>query len=340
MADKEHIKIAVMGCGWIAKSFAFFSKFVKNAKIVAAMDLNLSNACKIAGKKCAYTDAEKMYEKEDFDAVYVATPHFLHNPMIKQAFEHGKHVLCEKPVGISVEDARQIKVLDEKYPKLKLGFNYDRRYNYYCYNMASGVKAGQIGEPYFGSVNVYYSRNLNYFDKGPWRSMKEKSGGGTVLIHGSHMIDILCWALGEPKSITGTIKTKKFDIEVEDVGLGIVEFENGTIAQITSSMAITPRMRKLTDLEEIQIFGEKGRVHFSGQSPFTKLKWHGVKKYKIPRISRGFHTLQRSLKAFANWILNDQQYFNTIDESSKALRVVMGLYKASETSRKELIEKL
>lgn len=341
MTDKEFIRIGAIGCGWITKTMASLTKFVKTAKIVAGTDLKIENAIKIAGKNHAYTDVNKMLETEDLDAVYIALPHYLHKSVIKNALSAGKHVLCEKPVAISVEEAREIKQYDEQYKNVKLGFNYDRRYNYGCYKMASAIHNNHIGKIYFANCTSYYSRDLNYFEKGPWRSKKETSGGGTLLIHASHMIDILCWALGEPESVIGTIDTKKFtDLNIEDVGFGTVEFENDALAQINGSMIVKPRINRLGDYEDIHLFGEKGRIHYGGMAPFSKVKFHGVKKFKIARINRGFHSLMRSMKAFSEWILEDKPFLNTIDASSIALRVVMALYKSSETGKRELIEKL
>jgi predicted dehydrogenase len=101
----------------------------------------IERAQKIAGKKGhAYENPEEMYKDEDLDAVCIATPHFLHKPMIKQALEEGKHVFCEKPITISVEDAREINQLDKKFNNLKIGIDYQYRYDPNCNTLATGVQ--------------------------------------------------------------------------------------------------------------------------------------------------------------------------------------------------------
>jgi len=341
MGNKELVRVGVIGCGMISKEYKFACNFVKNTKIVAAMDLSLDRAKNIGGKGHAYTDLDEMYEKEDFDVAYIATPHNLHKPMIKQAFEQGKHVFCEKPITISVEDAREIQQMDKKYTNLKLGIDYQYRYDHKCYNLARGIQDNHLGDVYYANCNVFFCRNLNYFDKGPWRTKWETSGGGTMLIHGSHIIDILLWALGEPKSVMGRYDTLKFkDIEVEDVGFGIVEFENGTYAQINNSMIINPKMQLLGDKVELQVFGKNGRCHYIGPWPRPKLKWKGVKKYKIEKNTKGIAHLGRCIKAYAEWILNDTPFLNTIEESSRVLRLISALYISSKSGKKEQIEKL
>lgn len=314
------------------------SKIIKNTKIVAAVDLDINRAIKIAGKKHAYTDTEEMYMNEEIDAIYIATPHHLHKPMIKQAFENGKHVLCEKPVTISIEDAREISDLDQQYPTLKLGFNYNYRYDHKCYGLISAVHNGHLGEIYYANCNIFFSRNESYFEKGPWRTKKETAGGGTLLIHGSHMVDIMIWALGEPISVIGRIDTVRFkNLEVEDLAFGIIEFKNGSYAQINNSLFVKPPYGLFKDKVELQIFGRKGRCYYKGPWPSSSLKWNGVKKFNAKKDTKGISHFGRSVKAFGNWVLNNKPYFNTIEESSKALRLIFALYKSSEMGKKQIV---
>jgi predicted dehydrogenase len=340
MSDKEFVKAAVIGCGGISNQYKLVNMVIKNTKIVAGMDLDIKKAKRIGGKDHAYTDIEELYKNEDFDVAYIATPHFLHKPMIKQAFEEGKHVFCEKPATISVEDARVIRKWDNQYSNLKLGFNYMYRYSHDCYRLARGIQNNHIGKIHYANCSVLRTRTQKYFDKGAWKGKKEQAGGGTMLIQASHILDILIWALGDPKTVMGKIDTLKFEgITVEDVGFGIIEFESGAIAQINSSMIITPHM-KFSKIEDLHIFGENGRGHYQGLWPRSKLKWKGVKKYKCKKHAKGISHIGKSIKSFGNWVLHDTPFLNTIDESARVLTLIETLYKSSETGKKEEIEKL
>lgn len=341
MDNNNFVKVGIIGCGGMSKSYKFFSKFVKNTKIVAGTDNILERAIKIGGKNHAYTDVDEMYKNENVDVVYIATPHNLHKPMIQKALEEGKHVFCEKPVAISVEEAREIYKLEKKYNRLKIGFNYQYRYDRDCQRLAKGVQNDHLGKIFYANCNIFFSRELDYFDKGPWRSKKDTAGGGTLLIHGSHIIDVLIWALGEPISVMGKIDRIKFkEIDVEDVGLGIVEFANGALVQINDSMLVKPRMRKFEDKVELLMFGEKGRCFYSGPWPFSSLKWFGVKKFNVKKEVKAYSHYGRCIKAFANWVLYDTPFYNTVEESSKVLSLISALYKSSETGKKEKVEKL
>ena len=143
-------------------------KNIRSIEIVAAVDPIIERAIQLAGQNHSYQNAEDMYRNEDIDLVYIATPPNLHKPMIKQAFEEGKHVFCEKPVTTSIEDAREILKLDKKHSNLKLGFNYQYRYDYNCYNLANAVQEGHLGEIYYAICNVYFSRSSDYLNEGEW----------------------------------------------------------------------------------------------------------------------------------------------------------------------------
>lgn len=341
--EKEFVKVGVVGCGMISAMYRLITKFVKNTKIVTAVDPVIERAKKIAGKKGnAYDNAEKMYKNEDIDVVYIATPHHLHKPMIKQALEEGKHVFCEKPLTVSVQDAREIYEMDKNHPDLKVGINYQYRYDPNCYKLVRAIQNGHLGKVYYANCAIYFSRNLNYFDEGPWRTKWETAGGGTLIIHGSHILDIMIWALGEPISVMGKIDTLKFkNIEVEDVGFGLVQFEDNVYAQLSDSMILKSKARKFgNDKVELKVFGEKGSCHYVGPSPFSSLKWKGVKKYKVDEKYSGLFHYGKCIKAYGNWILNDEPFLNTVEESAKVLRMTMALYKSSKSGKKEIIEKL
>jgi UDP-N-acetyl-2-amino-2-deoxyglucuronate dehydrogenase len=316
-------------------------KNIKSFEIVAAVDPIIERAFNITGQNHSYKDTESMYKNEDIDCVYINTPHHLHKPMIKEAFEEGKNIFCEKPVSTSINDAREISRLDKKYSNLKLGFNYQYRYDYNCYNLAFAIQNGHIGKPYYANCSIFFSREVEYFQEGPWRTKIETAGGGTLLTQGSHIIDIMIWALGEPISVLGKVDNLKFkNIEVEDIGFGIVEFKNGSYAQINDSMIIKPLKRRINDQVELKIFGEKGSCSYEGPWPLSSIKWYGVNDFKLKEYFPHNSDVSECIKAFANWVLYDEPFLNTVDENSKVLCLIKALYKSSQTEKKEIVEKL
>ncbi|MFX0059458.1 MAG: Gfo/Idh/MocA family protein [Candidatus Heimdallarchaeota archaeon] len=341
MNQDKFLRLGVVGCGQMAKEFKLISKLVNKVKIITGTDTIIKRAQKIAGKNHAYTSVQEMYDNEDIDAVYIATPHNFHKSNIKQAFENGKHVLCEKPVAATLDDAREIHELDKKYKSLKLGFNYQYRYDKNAINMIKGLNSNRLGNIYYFNCNIYFSRDLNYFNTADWRIKKSSAGGGTLLIHGSHIMDIIIWALGEPKSVIGKIATLKFkNIEVEDIGFGIIEFEKEILGQINCSMIPQPQMRaESIDLAQLELFGERGRLNYSCMWP-SALKWYGISDSKINENEKNNSYMTGCIEAFIDWIIHDIPFYNTVEESSKVLRFISAIYRSSETEKKELIEKL
>jgi UDP-N-acetyl-2-amino-2-deoxyglucuronate dehydrogenase len=336
---RDYITIGTIGCGEIACEFKSFFKMIKNAKFVAATDKILKRARRISGKDHSYTDLNEMFEKEEFDVLYIATPHHLHKEHIKLAFEHDKHVFCEKPVGVSVQDAREIYNLTQEYPHLKLGFNYQYRYDQNCYELVSGIKNGILGDVYYANCNIFFSRDNEYYENSSWRGTKKYAGGGTLLTQASHILDILIWAFGEPKTVIGKIKTVKFtNIDVEDLGFGIIEFENEFVAQVNSSMIVEPPFETTKTLSELLVFGQYGRATCRAAVP-SSLQWFGIDEYSCQDAPCYSHYIAGSLEAYADWILYNKPYLNTIEESSKVLCLISAIYKSSETGKKEWVEK-
>jgi predicted dehydrogenase len=324
-----------------------------NIDVVAATDPVLERACNIADEQHSYEKAEDMYKHEDIDAVYIAIPHHLHEPMIKQALENGKHILCEKPVSNSIESARRILELDKKYPNLKVGIHYQYRYDYNCFNLASGIQKSHLGKIYYAICDGFFYRDFDYINLSPWRAKMSTSGGGTLLIQASHIIDIILWALGKPTSVIGRIDNLKFkNIEVEDIGFGIIEFNSGSYAQISNSMITAfpkPRKKRIADFVELNIYGEKGSCFYEGPWPLTSLKWSGVEEFNFENNSQNKNRFVidkknpsgdwgECFRAFAEWVLNDIPFFNTIEESSKVLCVIKALYKSSKSGKQEKID--
>jgi predicted dehydrogenase len=130
------------------------------------------------------------------------------------------------------------------------------------------------------------------------------------------------------------------DIEVEDIGFGIIQFENGCYAQINDSMITKPKKKNLNDLIELTVFGEKGSCYYEGPWPFSSLKWYGVESFKLKENMPTISDFGECINTYAKWILYNESFFNTIEESSKVLLLIKALYKSSISGKKERVEKL
>jgi len=337
------MKFAVIGLGWIFKTERFIFKLSKRAEIVAVCDINEELAIKY-GKKLRvpyFTSSQQLYASDiNFDAVYIATSHHSHKPLMMEAITHHKHIFCEKPITDSVSDAEEvIKLAQEK--GVKIGVNYQYRYDSGCYTMARAVQDQVIGKILYATVSVPWFRKEKYYDEGPWRKRWESSGGGTLITHASHCLDVLIWALGKPKTVIGSYATRsesniKNGVEVEDVAMGIIEFESGAIAQILSTSCTKPASHTV----KIQIFGEKGNIKYTGPWPLSlikRIKWQRIRGKRYKLNAKGFINYSKILNGFIDWVINNKEYYSTAETALLTLETVLAIYQSARIGQKVII---
>lgn len=268
------MKYALIGCGRIA------SNHIKAASsngldIVALCDLDINkidlllekNHLKIAVKK--YTDYQLMISENSIDLVAIATDSGMHAEIAMFCIKHKIHVIIEKPIAMSVADANKIVEAAEQY-QVKVSACHQNRFNVAVQKLINAVSEGLIGQISHASVNVRWNRNEEYYRQASWRG-HWLSDGGCLMNQSIHGIDLIRWILGgEIKSVYGIIKNQfhKF-LEVEDLGLAIVEFRNGTVATIEGTTNIFRE-----NLEEsLFVFGDSGTVKLGGKSANAIDKW-------------------------------------------------------------------
>lgn len=334
---RKKFRIGIIGCGDMSRFMTIAGKVNREIRIVACADVDEKKAkrhARLFGIPEVYGDYKEMLDNLEMDAVYVAVPHYLHFPMINDAIDAGIHVFCEKPVATTLDDAIAIcRISQEK--GVKVGINYQYRYNAGCYALYRASQKGDLGELYYGRCNVPWHREKAYFEQGRWRSKKKEAGGGTLLTQASHTIDILLWALGgRPVSALGVVANKKFkDIEVEDLGMGIIEMENGAVAQICSSMVANPE-QKVT----IEIYGEICTGIYKGSDYLSKVIFKGRKVEKEKPPVRGIHALTRGLEAFRRWVVYDEPFLNSAEDSLPVLASIMAIYRSASSGKKEMVD--
>jgi len=329
-------RMAIVGCGDIARFTALGCILNRKMKAIACMDIDGDRAGAFARRfriPHASDDYERLLDRDDLDAVYLAVPHDLHRPMIEQALERGLPVLCEKPIAAEMDDAVAICELARK-KKIPVGVNYQYRYDSACYALIEACREGALGVTRYGLVNVPWNRNRPYFDDSPWHKSIARSGGGTLLTQASHIIDIALTALGgRPVRVMGITDRKVFtDVEVEDFGTGLIELEGGAVLNVTSSMVAVPGRKIL-----MEIYGADGTVLYEGPD-FPKVRFLGTKvKKKRPPI-RGVHALFRSIEGFRRWITTEEQYLIPAESTLAVLAAVKALYASAKTGKREALD--
>ena len=226
------IRVAIAGAGFIASIHAKAVKNQPNAELVAVVEKFEDKAKPFAEEYAipnVYTTLEDLIAASTADAIIIGTPNFLHASQSITALKEGLHVLVEKPMALSVEEAtRMDQVSRETSRILMVGhcWRYDREVNW----LREQVAANQLG-------NIIrtkgYGIHENWGPKG-WFVQKDLSGGGALMDMGIHAIDTARYLLGDPDpvSVYAQIGTYYGDYNVDDTGMLIIRWENGTVSYI------------------------------------------------------------------------------------------------------------
>jgi UDP-N-acetyl-2-amino-2-deoxyglucuronate dehydrogenase len=326
-------RLAVVGCGDIAGYMGWFARLNRRIQLSACCDISPERAGSFARRfriPRSFTDYSALLESGEIEAVYLAVPHHLHSSMICQAVERGVPVLVEKPLTRTLEEGLQVLALSEKLG-VPVGVNYQYRYDPGCYALAHTVQTGELGRVLYARANLPWNRKADYFKKSPWHASLAQSGGGTLLTQGSHLVDVLLWALGtKPLQVQAVITQALFkEVEVEDLALGTIEFEGNLLAQVSSSMVASPEQAL-----SLEVYGEKGTALYSDRPwPHTRFRGARVRRARPP-VS-GLHALGRSLEGFRRWVIEGQPYLIPAREALPTLAVVSAFYRSARSGVSE-----
>lgn len=332
----KEMRLGIVGCGDIARYMAFFAWANRRIRLAAACDVTREKAEALSRRyriRQVYTDYEEMLSQTALEAVYLAVPHDLHAGMIEAAVSTGIAVFVEKPITRTLEEGVRVAQLSTE-KGIKIGVNYQYRYDSGCYALARAAQSGGLGRILYGRANLPWHRQKSYFETSGWHASQEQSGGGTLLTQGSHLLDILLWASGgKPQTASGFTDQRVYtDVEVEDLAMGTIEMEDGACIQICSSMVAVPEQAL-----SLEIYGEQGTAVYRNL-PRPQVIFRGVKVQKEKPPARGLHALQRSLEGFRAWVMEGKPYLSPAEAALPALAAVNAIYRSARSGRKEPIK--
>jgi len=263
--------LALIGCGRI--SHKHIEGFVNNADriaLVATCDPIVERAEKRADeyrqtmsaavdRPKVYADYKVMLAELKPDIVTIATESGYHARIAKECLKAGSHVICEKPLALSIKDADGM-IAAAKMADRKLALCFQNRFNAPVQRARRALEAGRFGKILHGMIQVRWNRNESYYAQAPWRGTWALDGG-TLMNQCTHGIDLLQWMMGED-AVRVQAVTRRYlrPIEAEDFGAAIVEFSSGAVGIIEGTADIYP-----TNLNEtLSLFGTKGTVVIGG----------------------------------------------------------------------------
>jgi predicted dehydrogenase len=193
-----------------------------------------------------FADWRTMVASSEIDAVYIATPVFLHAEQTIEAARQGKHVLCEKPMAMSVAECDRM-IAACKDAGVKLGVAYYRHFYPVIRRIRTLIESGGIGRPVLARAEAFERFDPPSGGDREWLLDPEKSGGGPMMDFGCHRIEILLHLLGPISSTTAVHSNVLFERPVEDTTLATFTFRSGAQAVVAASHA-PPDSRDSFDL--------------------------------------------------------------------------------------------
>ncbi len=181
-----------------------------------------------------------MLKRDDIDVVCICTPSGMHSGMAVAAVDAKKHILCEKPLDISIEAI-------------------DR--------MIEEVQSGALGKMVLGDAYLKYYRSQEYYNSAGWRGTWSMDGGGALMNQGVHGIDLIQWIMRDIESVFAKAGALARDIEVEDTAVIVVAYKYGVIEGTTSVYPAIPI--------RLELHGEKGSIIMEEQ---TITKWQVIRE--------------------------------------------------------------
>jgi predicted dehydrogenase len=254
----EKLRWGLIGCGDISrKRIAPALKTLEQCELLAVARANSALAESFAqefGAKRWYEHWQDLLTDEEIDAVYIATPVYLHAEQAIEAAKAGKHVLCEKPMALNAKDC-DCMIETFKQHDVTLGIAYYRHFYPVITRAKDIVLSGELGEPVIVEIQAF-----EWFDRKPgepryWLLEKDLAGGGPMMDFGCHRIEVLLYLFGDVKEMHSQIFNVYFKREVEDTAYVSFVFENHTHAIIRVTHAAYETR------DTLDIFGTKGTLH-------------------------------------------------------------------------------
>jgi predicted dehydrogenase len=348
------VKAAVIGLG-VGMAHAKGYMADPDAELIAICDIDpvrLKERGDLLGIPAArrFINYHDVFKLSELDVVSIALPNHLHAPVTIDALHAGKHVLCEKPLARSADEARtmvdEAKACDRQ---LMVCFNYRFREDT---RWLMGMRdSGKLGDVYYARAG--WLRNIGIPGAGGWFTTKSKSGGGPLIDLGVHILDLTLWLMGYPRAISVSGSTfAKFGpsgkkswgqpgatgtFDVEDLAAGFVRFENGSTLQIETSWGSHTRPGR--DDYFVTLYGSQGgsEMYVANYTDRDTLSFYteecGQPVLIKPAIVNRASAHELAVNHFVHCIQNDLPVEATGAQGVDLLRIIDALYKSAATGR-------
>jgi predicted dehydrogenase len=332
MAEQRPIRWGIIGAGDIAdRVMAPAMRLAPGHELVAVVRRDRAAAAAFAerhGARRAYDTVEALLRDGDVDAVYVATPVARHCPDTLAAAAHGKHVLCEKPLALSVEEGERMRSACER-AAVQLMVCFYQRFNARHRQVRALLAAGAIGQ--VTAVRLNFSGRV--VDRpGAWRQDPAQAGGGCYMDNASHCVDLLRFLFGDVVAVSAFVDTLAARYAVEDTATSLLRLANGAHAVVTSYWSSGDPDEERNSL--LEVLGTEGAIistplhdKFS-RGRLTVATGAGERAYAFEES-----THVAVLAEFAAALAERRLPAVTAADGIAAVRIVEAVYRSSHTGR-------
>lgn len=326
------IKFAIVGCGRIAQRHA--EHISKRGQLVAVCDVVEDKAQQLAttyGAKAYTSYADMLAHEPSIDVIAVCSPNGLHAQHAIDGLKAGFHVLCEKPMGLSVKECGEMMQAAERSNKRLFAIK-QNRYNPPVAAVKEIIEDGKLGNVLSVQLSCFWNRNTDYYANS-WKGTKDLDGG-TLFTQFSHFIDLLYWLIGDVEEVAAYMGNFAHEgiIEFEDTGVVILKFTNGAIGTVNYTVNSFDKNME----GSLTIFGEKGTVKIGGQY-LNELEYQQIQDYRIENLPEG-----NKANNYGNYTgsmsNHDKVYDNLIEVLTHNAPITTSSYEGMKTV--EIIEKI
>ncbi len=330
----EKLRWGIIGSGGIARKRTLPGiMLAANAVCVAVMDRKEETVKAVRdefGIPKAYTNLDEFLSQKDVDAVYIATPVFCHKEQVLKAAQAGKHILLEKPMGLTVVEAEEIAGICKEYG-VKLGVGFMMRYHDAHQKIKVLIESGAIGE-----VVSAYSKFSDWAPENElyWRKTKAHSGGGAMMDMGIHCIDLLQYLTGlQVQKVVGMYGNQIFRYpDVEDAASAVLGMSNGSMFVVEANFNIPDTIGSC----KFEIYGTKGRITAEGTIGQTETgsvyicTTEEAEKGDVEVLYESGNMYAKEIEAFSRSVLNDTKVPVTAEDGIFNQKIVEAIYNTGE----------
>jgi len=324
---------AVIGMGGIS-SVHVKSLQTLGVPITAICD-NKPDRAKVAHDElgCAYfTDYNEMLKAGGFDVLHICLPHYLHATVAVAALLAGYHVVCEKPMATTVEDAHKMLAAVKTSGK-ELEIVFQNRYNATSQAVKAVLDAGALGKVTGGWLQVTWHRTESYYSQSDWRGHWATEGGGVLINQSIHTFDLMNFFLGAPESVSGSVANRAHpSIEVEDMAEGVIMYGDVPISFFVNNYHPYDAPVRL------EVVCENGRATIDGDMATVTYADGRVEKYSnddnVPDLQGKAYWGYSHVKQFEAFydVLNGKAASRVCGlEGMRTQQLINGIYEAAKT---------